>query len=65
MAPNDKGRSEYGRGGDGDYVTPHGQPRVLSVSERARLMRRDGLRPDEVAGLSTPEDPHEYGIRIA
>lgn len=65
MAPNNKGRSEYGRGSDGDHITPHGQARTLSVSERARLMRRDGLRPDEVAGLSTPEDPHEYGIRIA
>lgn len=64
MASSNKGRSEYSRGSGEDYINPDGQPRTLSVSERARLMRRDGLRPDVATGLSTPEDPHEDGIRL-
>lgn len=58
-------RSEMGRGRGGDYVTPAGQPRKLSTSERARLLRSAGMQSETDVGRGSPEDPREYGIRIA
>lgn len=53
--------SEYG-GGDGMNVyTPAGQPRELSVAERARLMRSAGIADN----LPNGTDPEEYGQRLA
>ena len=42
----DRGRSEYGRAGDGNRIKPNGLPRPLSTSERARAVRSAGLRPN-------------------
>jgi hypothetical protein len=53
-------RSEYGRGRDGDYHTPSGAPRALSVGERARLMRGAGIADT----LPNGTDPEEYGERV-
>lgn len=53
--------SEYG-GGDGmNLRTPAGQPRELSVAERARLMRSAGIADS----LPNGTDPEEYGQRLA
>jgi len=60
-----RGRSEYGRAGDGDYINPAGQPRQLSTRERARLMRSAGMRPDQDLGIGTPNAPQEFGERLA
>lgn len=46
-------RSEYQGEAGPQYLRPDGTPRGLSVGERARLLRREGLRPGAV-GTSRP-----------
>lgn len=55
----DRGRSEYGRAGDGDRTRPDGTPRRLSTAERARAVRAAGLRPN------TDTDLGDTGVRVA
>lgn len=55
----DRGRSEYGRAGDGDSIRPDGTPRRLSTAERARAVRAAGLRPN------TDTDLRDTGERVA
>ncbi len=55
----DRGRSEYGRAGDGNRIKPNGLPRPLSTSERARAVRSAGLRPN------TDTDLGDTGERVA
>ncbi|MEV7797485.1 hypothetical protein AB0O14_00195 [Microbacterium foliorum] len=65
MTPNhDKtfhNRSEYQGERGQQYRTPAGQPRDLSVGERARLMRSAGITDS----LPNGTDPEEYGERLA
>jgi hypothetical protein len=56
---DDRGRSEYGRAGDGDRIKPNGVPRPLSTAERARAVRSAGLRPN------TDTDLGDTGVRVA
>lgn len=53
-----RGRSEYGRAGDGDRIRPDQTPRSLSTSERARAVRAAGLRPN------TDTDLGDTGVRV-
>lgn len=52
--------TEYGGGGH-RYRTPDGLPRSLDTSERARLMRRSGIRD---AIEPPPGEPFEMGERV-
>ena len=54
-------RSEYQGERGSQYRTPDGQPRALSVAERARLMRSAGIADS----LPNGEDQEEYGQRFA
>ncbi|MGS0561462.1 hypothetical protein [Microbacterium aurugineum] len=56
-----QGRSEYQGERGPKYRTPDGQPRALSVAERAQAMRRSGLADS----LPNGTDPEEYGERLA
>lgn len=52
--------SEFG-GGHDRYRTPDGFERGLDVSERARLLRRSGIRD---AIEPSPGEPFEMGERV-
>ncbi|MCM3503020.1 hypothetical protein M3667_14200 [Microbacterium sp. P26] len=52
--------SEFG-GGRNQYRTPDGVERDLDVSERARLLRRSGIRD---AIEPSPGEPFEMGERV-
>lgn len=54
-------RSEYQGERGPQYRTPDGQPRALSVAERARLMRSAGINDR----LPNSTDPEEHGERLA
>ncbi|MEI3843904.1 MULTISPECIES: hypothetical protein [unclassified Microbacterium] len=56
-------RSEYAGGGGPQYRTPAGAPRDLSVGERARLLRREGIANQ--ATPTHPDEPMDYGERLA
>lgn len=61
MAQRYDNPSEYG-GGDGlNLNTPAGQPRELSVAERARLMRSAGIADN----LPNGTDPEIASQRLA
>jgi hypothetical protein len=61
MAQRYDNPSEYG-GGDGmNLRTPAGQPRELSVAERARLMRSAGIADTQPNGT----DPEIASQRLA
>ena len=42
--------SEYGGRDGSNYITPTGTPRSLSVGQRARLLRSEGLNPGSPLG---------------
>ena len=47
-------RSEYGGGDGSNYIRPDGTPRSLSAGERARLLRSEGLQPDDFGVSQRP-----------
>lgn len=54
--------SEYGGGDARNYRTPDGSLRPLSTTERAQLLRREGI--NDSAGPTDLEEPYEYGDRV-